>query len=582
MIGKTAEDFAHPDDIPTYQTARDFHRAGVENAFAGRFRFFLKNGEIAWARVQSTLIRNVDGKPLYSCSVLVDETESVKAEEALRASEERLRTLSDNLPNSVVFKFTRDAAGKGRLLYLSAGVEKLTGVSAEEAMANPAALLRSVPPDYWSTYFAARGKATREGTDYSVELPIIRPDGGRSWIRLHARSSRMPDGQLVWDGVQTDITELKLAQFALAHNEARLNAVLDCAQDAIISVDSAGVIQSINAAGVAMFGYARDEIIGRHAEILMPETYWLSHRAALEEAEAQSLKDVKVYGREQRMEGLRKDGSVFPVEIALAGSTFDDQRLFVGFVRDLSERRVIEERIEQLKAQRLTAMGGMAAALAHELNQPLAAIGAHVETAQRLMRMPADKRPFKVEDSLGLAVEQTVRAGEIISHLRQFAARGEPDKTAHSMHALIVEVRDSMLVTPRRRECPIVLTLEAARDRVFIDKVQMRQVLFNLVRNAEEAMEDLTGPRLTIATSARGNAAIQIDVIDIGPGIARDVKDKLFEPLATTKAKGMGIGLSLSRSIVEIHSGSLTVGANPGGGAVFSLVLPLIAPGEDS
>ena len=137
-----------------------------------------------------------------------------------------------------------------------------------------------------------------------------------------------------------------------------------------------------------------------------------------------------------------------------------------------------------------------------------------------------------------------------------------------------------MQVTPRRKPCPIFLQLNAANDRVFIDKVQMRQVLFNLVRNAEEAMEDVPAPRLTIATRINGGSALQIDVADVGPGVAREVRDKLFEPLATTKAKGMGIGLSLSRSIVELHSGSLTVGANPDGGAVFSLTLPLIAPGD--
>ena len=389
----------------------------------------------------------------------------------------------------------------------------------------------------------------------------------------------MPDGQLVWDGVQTDITELKLAQFELARNEARLNAVLDCAQDAIISIDGSGVIRSVNAAGVSMFGHTRDEIIGRDVGFLMPDHYRSNHQAAL--AKAPDFSDVRVLGRDRRMEGLRKDGSSFPIEVALAGAVFDDQRLYVGFVRDLSERRVIEERIEQLKAQRLTAMGGMAAALAHELNQPLAAIGAHVETAQRLLRLPAKKRPFTVEDTLSLAVEQTVRAGEIVSHLRQFAARGEPDKTEQGMHALIAEVRDSLMVTPRRGNCPVFLKLEATTDRVFIDKVQIRQVLFNLIRNAEEAMEDVAMPLLTIATSLK-SGAIQVDVIDIGPGVSHDVRERLFEPLATTKAKGMGIGLSLSRSIVETHSGSLTVGENPDGGAVFSLTLPLVPPGEDA
>ncbi len=400
-------------------------------------------------------------------------------------------------------------------------------------------------------------------------MPIRRPDGRVAWVRLHSRPSRTPDGEIVWHGVQTDITERKVAEIALARNEARLNAVLDGAREGIFSIDDNGVVQSINAAGASMFGYARNELIGQNVGRLC---------AGLQADRTDGFLGVccRADGPGKMIEGRRKDGTEFPIEIATTETRIDGARLFVSFVRDLSERRIIEARMEQLKEQRLAAMGGMAAALAHELNQPLAAIGAHVETAQRLLRMRAGQRPFKIGDILESALEETLRAGEIVAHLRQFATRGEPDKSVQSIHALIREARDALPVGPNARGHDIILRLDARVDTVFIDKVQIRQVLFNLIRNADEAMENVPSPVLRISTRLKEDVAIVIDIADNGPGVSDAIKEKLFEPLTTTKSKGMGIGLSLSRSIVEIHSGSLSVASNSDGGATFSLTLPLI------
>ena len=572
LLGMKASDFTHPDDHARYLAARGSYLKGQTDALIQGMRFFRKDGSAAWIRITPTLVRNAEGAPIYSCGIVEDITESVKAEAALRESEERLRHLSDNIPNSAVYKITHDKNGKLHILYLSAGVEALTGISAEAAMANPSKLLTAVLPEYRSKYLAALTKSAKEFCDFSIELPIRRPDGATAWVSLHSRPSREPDGRVVRHGVQVDITKRKLAEIALARNEARLNAVLDGARDGIISINSGGAIQSLNTAGAAMFGYERDELIGGNiaALFISPETdranAMLGGHSPLGRANGQG-----VHG-----EGRRKDGAEFPVEIATVETRIDDAPLFVCFVRDLSERRTIEARMEQLKEQRLAAMGGMAAALAHELNQPLAAIGANVETAQRLMRMSARRRPFRVEDVLASALEQTIRAGEIISTLRQFAARGEPDKSVQSIHALLTETRDAMRIPTNGTNRKIDIKLDAAKDRVFIDKVQIRQVLFNLIRNADESMQDVQAPHLEISTSLVGDKSIRIDIADNGPGVSDEIREKLFEPLTTTKAKGMGIGLSLSRSIAEIHSGSLTVRCNKDGGATFSLTLPLL------
>jgi two-component system sensor kinase FixL len=572
LIGRKASDFTVPEDHANYLKARAAHFKGNPEGLSRATRFLRKDGSFRWIRITPSLIRDENGVPQYSCGIVEDITESLKYEEALRQSEERMRHLIDNIPNSAVYKFTRDKRGYPRLIYLTSGVESLTGLTAEQVIANPSLLLQSVLPEYRSKYVEARVKAGVEHSDFLIELPVRRPDGAIVWVRMHSRSSKEPDGSVVWHGVQVDITERKLAELALARNEARLNAVLDGVHDGIISIDGEGAIQSINAAGAAMFGYERDELIGGNiaalclAPKLDPADAMLGGYSPLGRANGQSV----------HAEGRRKDGAEFPLEVATVETRIDGAPLFVCFARDLSERRTIEAHMAQLKAQRLTAMGGMAAALAHELNQPLAAIGAHVETAQRLLRMEAEQRPFSIEDILDSALEQTIRAGEIISTLRQFAARGEPDKTIQSIHALIGEVRDAMRTPTIGTDREIDLKLEARSDKVFIDKVQIRQVLFNLIRNADESMQDVNAPRIGISTCVVGDM-IRIDIADNGPGVSDEIREKLFEPLTTTKAKGMGIGLSLSRSIAEFHSGGLAVGSNAEGGATFSLTLPLIA-----
>jgi PAS domain S-box-containing protein len=571
LIGKKASDFTVPEDHAKYLQARAAHFKGNPEGLLRGTRFIRKDGSFRWIRITPSLIRDEHGAPLYSCGIVEDITENLQYQAALRESEERIRQLVDNLPNSAIYKYTRDGDGRLRLIYLASGVESLTGITAEQAMADPAILLQSVLPEYRAKYFEARVKAGLD-KDFLIELPIRRPDGAIAWVSLQSRATKEADGSVAWHGVQVDITQRKLAEIALERNDARLNAVLDGARDGILSIDKAGAIQSVNAAGAAMFGYERDELIGQcigsicAIPKLNPADAIIGGHSPLGRANGLGV----------HAEGRRADEATFPIEVATVETQIDGAPLFVCFVRDLSERRTIEARMEQLKEQRLAAMGGMAAALAHEINQPLAAIGAHVETARRLLRMSEGQRPFNIEDILDSALGQTIRAGEIISTLRQFAARGAPDKRVQSLHALIREVRDAMRAPTVGADRDIDLKLEASRDEVFIDRIQIRQVLFNLLRNADEAMIDSAAPRLEIATRLIDEATIRIDVADNGPGLSDKIKEKLFEPLTTTKAQGMGIGLSLSRSIAEMHCGDLTARSNPSGGATFSLTLPLI------
>ncbi|WP_424374194.1 two-component system sensor histidine kinase NtrB [Methylocystis silviterrae] len=347
-------------------------------------------------------------------------------------------------------------------------------------------------------------------------------------------------------------------------------ALVDNALDGIITIDEAGTILSFNPAAVALFGYRPDEVIGQNVRMLMPEPYrsrhddYLSHYLRTGEA--------KIIGIGRQVEGQRQDGSVFPMELGVAAVEAEGERYFVGFVHDLSERRRFEARMHDLHADRLDIIENMTVGLAHELKQPLSGINAYLHMASRLLRK-GDLT--EIEQVLDNASKQVFRVSEIVDNLRQFIARGETIKTVHHLNEVVrtaCEFTDSIA-----KECGVVtmVKLDAEKDLVLINRVQIQQVIVNLKRNAIEAMEHCERRELVVSTRVIDGHEIQVDVVDTGRGISEAIKARLFEQFTTTKPHGMGVGLSISRSIINTHHGRLWVAPNAGGGTIFSFVLPL-------
>lgn len=363
----------------------------------------------------------------------------------------------------------------------------------------------------------------------------------------------------------------------LTAREAHLRSILETVPDAMVVIDEAGVMQSFSHAAERLFGWRESEVIGRNVSILMPQPYRAQHDAYLERYLATGERRIIGIGRV--VVGERRDGSTFPMELAVGEMTTAEGRFFTGFVKDLTEARQTEARMQDLQAElvhmsRLTSMGEMASALAHELNQPLTAIANYMKGSRRLLKA-SSPRLGEIDAAIGKAAEQALRAGEIIHRLRDFVARGETDREPESLPKLIEEASALALVGAKEHGVRVRFDLSPDADLVMVDKVQIQQVVLNLIRNAVEAMEDSPRRELEIRTDLTGDGQARVSVSDTGSGLQPDVVDQLFQPFVTTKRTGMGVGLSISRTIIEAHGGQIWAEANPEGGAVFRFTLGL-------
>ena len=374
----------------------------------------------------------------------------------------------------------------------------------------------------------------------------------------------------------------------LLAREAHLKSILDTVPDAMVVIDESGIMQSFSSAAERLFGHSADDAIGKNVRMLMPSPYREDHDLYL--ARYLTTGERRIIGVGRLVVGQRADGSTFPMELAVGEMISRSRRFFTGFVRDLSERQETEMRLQELQSElvhisRLSAMGEMASTMAHEINQPLSAIANYISGARRLLDSRAEGAETKLRDAMEKAAEQAFRAGQIIRHLRDFLSRGKSEKRAESVSRMIEEASALALVGAKERSIRVRFAIAPDLNHVLADRVQIEQVLLNLVRNAIEAMTDAASERRELTISARriSDGMVEIAVADTGPGIAPEVVDRLFTPFVTTKVQGMGVGLSISRTIVNAHGGTITVDTGPGRGTTFRFTLKAtnIADGED-
>lgn len=369
----------------------------------------------------------------------------------------------------------------------------------------------------------------------------------------------------------------------IALTEAEYRAAIDTAIDGIIVIDHSGVVMLYSAACERLFGYAANEVLGRNVNMLMPPPDRENHDAYLQNYLRSGV--AKIIGIGRDVLGRRKDGSTLPIHLSvgeLRGT--GDRPLFVGTIHDLSEEHRTRVRIEELQTEllrvsRASALGTMGSALAHELNQPLSAIAGFVEASLLLLDQSGTAVPDRVRELMAKAVTQTHRAGDVIRRLREFTHRSNTKRSIEDINVLIEETCALATLGTTTENIKVRTRLSPDLPPVLVDSIQIQQAILNLVRNAIDA---LTGCEIRniLLTTAEVDDRIEISVSDTGPGLPVSVQERLFEPFVSTKPGGMGIGLSICRTIVETHGGKIAFHTEPGKGTTFRLALPVLEEGK--
>lgn len=464
-----------------------------------------------------------------------------------------------------------------RRLHVSDVTLALFGRPTDQALDYRTFLSLLDPKDIAATTLAL-DTSIKTGAPFDLQCRINTPINASHWVRLRGGAIRDEAGaNLRLTGIVLDIDEEKRLEEALRTREEHLRSILDTVPDAMIVIDETGIMQFFSRAAERLFGYTEALAIGQNVSILMPEPDRTRHDGYL--SRYQRAGDPHIIGIGRIVTGKRRDGSTFPMHLSVGEMRSGGRRYFTGFVRDLTEQQQTQARLQELQSElvhvsRLSAMGEMASALAHELNQPLAAISNYMKGSRRLLATSPDPNADKIEAALDRAAEQAIRAGQIIRRLRSFVSRGETEKRVESVSKLVEEAGALGLVGAREQGVVLRFELDPACDLVLADRVQIQQVLVNLFRNALEAMHGSDRRELTVLNIPVENDMIRICVSDTGHGFAEEVKSSLFQPFFTTKQTGMGVGLSISRSIIEAHGGQMWAEANEAGGATFRFSLP--------
>ena len=496
---------------------------------------------------------------------------SDRAERADELAQE-LNLLIDGAAGYAIYMLDPD----GVVTIWNKGAERLKGWTEKDVVGQhcsifyPAAAVAAGKP-------AADLQAARKAGRFQEEDWRLRKNGSEFLAHVTITPLRDATGQLKGFGkVIRDVTEERASERKLSASATQFRSILSTVPDPMIVINETGEILSFSSAAERLFGFSESEIIGANVSLLMPSPDRERHDNYLHRY--LSTGEKRIIGRGRTVTGLRRDGTTFPMELAVGEAITEGARVFTGFIRDMTEKQATDERIEELRsglvhAARVSAMGTMASTLAHELNQPITAVVNYVRGVRNLMLDPDPDDVPMIQEALDDATNEAMRAGGIVRRLREFVARGEVEKSVEDLPALVDDAAKLALIGAREKGIETVFDLDPEPGPVLVDKVQTQQVLINLMRNAIEAMSDSPVRELKVSSRPDGPGFARVTVADTGPGVAPEISEHLFRAFNSTKPTGMGLGLSICRTIVEANGGRIWMEPREGGGSEFHFTL---------
>jgi two-component system sensor kinase FixL len=487
-----------------------------------------------------------------------------QAEAALSESEARFRSMADTAPVLIWMS----GLDKG-CTFFNKGWLDFTGRTLATELGS--GWVEGVHPDDVDRCLDTYVNAFDRRHPFTMEYRLRRHDGEYRTVVDKGVPRFAPDGSFLgYIGCGDDVTERK-------RSEERPRQVLEAAPNAMLMVNQDGRITLVNAAVEAVFGYAREELIGSAIEILVPERFRPHHPHDRQNYFADPR--VRTMGAGRELYGRRKDGSAVPVEIGLTPIQTPEGLFVLASVIDITARKAAELEAQRHRAElahvaRISTMGQLATALAHELNQPLTAILANAQTVQEWLATPSPDLA-EVRETMDDIITEDVRASEVIRRMRGLLKKGELRSDPVDFNEVVREVTRLIANDALLRGASVELDLSPALPRVRGDAVQFQQVLLNLLVNGLHAVAEEPAPRRrVIVRTASRDGGVEVSVQDTGKGIAESDLQQVFAPFFSTKGEGLGVGLSISRSIVETYGGRIWAENDPDGGAIFRVRVP--------
>lgn len=369
---------------------------------------------------------------------------------------------------------------------------------------------------------------------------------------------------------------VSLSAADVATLQSHLKSILESVPDGMIVIDEAGQILAFSKAAEVLFGYKADDIIGRNVRQLMAGRDETNHDQYISNYLRTGKRQIIGVGRV--VTARRSDGTLFTIDLKIGEAKIGDHWLFTAFVRDLTEQMRAEMRMREMQSElvhfsRLSAVGTMASALAHELNQPLTAVANYLEAGRDILDSPGEQNHALLREALDEGARQAVRAGDIVRKLRGYVSRGEIDARSIELQPLLNDAAALARLSLSSKDVPVTLDVAPDVGNVLADPIQVQQVVINLVRNAQDALSATPNPKIRINAQRGEDGLIEVSVCDNGTGLDEEVKKSLFKPFTTSKSGGMGLGLSICQTIVEAHGGSICADLAPDGGTCFRFTL---------